>query len=446
MNKTNRAHFASLANAAFQCAVALALAGCGAGKLATVSAPATGAALQGVFMGGQQPVAGVTVQLYEASSAGYGAASIKLGPSTQTTTSGNFNLPSYTCDSGSQVYLVGTGGQPIAATPSTPAVTNNNLALMVGLGACGGSGLSGFINVNELTTVATVWALSPFMTDAAHIGTSSTNTAGLTNAFGAINQVVNTATGAISGPALPAEATLPITEIDTLADILEQCVNSGGGTAGNGSNCGNLFQLAPDASGTVYPTDTISAALNIAKNPARNVALLNRLRSASPVFQPVLNVNSPPNAWTIAITYTGGGISAPSGVAVDQTGNVWLSNSGNNSVTRLDPNGNALSPNAGYTGSFNAPSAIAIDQGGYAWVTNSGNNSLVQLSPAGTSPTILTGNGLTAPHAIAIDATGSVFVANKTSVSSFTNSGAVLNSSGSTAATPAPSALAINPK
>jgi streptogramin lyase len=160
----------------------------------------------------------------------------------------------------------------------------------------------------------------------------------------------------------------------------------------------------------------------------------------------VLNVNSPPNAWTIAITYTGGGISAPSGVAVDQTGNVWLSNSGNNSVTRLDPNGNALSPNAGYTGSFNAPSAIAIDQGGYAWVTNSGNNSLVQLSPAGTSPTILTGNGLTAPHAIAIDATGSVFVANKTSVSSFTNSGAVLNSSGSTAATPAPSALAINPK
>ncbi len=140
---------------------------------------------------------------------------------------------------------MGTGGQPIAATKTSPAVTNNNLALMVGLGTCGGTDLSTFINVNELTTVATVWALSPFMTGPANIGTSPTNTAGLAAAFAAINEIVTTSTGALPGPTLPAGATLPITEINTLGSILEQCINSAGGKAGDSSNCGNLFSLAP---------------------------------------------------------------------------------------------------------------------------------------------------------------------------------------------------------
>ena len=177
----------------------------------TPAAPATltVAPARGIVMGGQQPVAGVTLQLYQAGTTGYGSAATPLGPSVQTTSAGNFNLPSYTCTAGSQVYLVGTGGQPIAATMSSPAVTNNNLALMVGLGTCGGTDLNNFINVNELTTVASVWALAPFMTGIANIGSSSTNAAGLANAFAAINEVVNTANGTIPGPALPAGATLP---------------------------------------------------------------------------------------------------------------------------------------------------------------------------------------------------------------------------------------------
>src|ERR1700722_10316748 len=129
--------------------------------------------------------------------------------------------------------------------------------------------------------------------------------------------MVTTANGTVSGPTLPAGATLPTTEINTLGDILEQCINSGGGARGDGSPCGNLFALAPNAAGTVYPTDTITAAMNIAQNPGRNVAALNQLRSTNPVFQPALNVNSPPSAWTIAITYTGGGLNAPSSIAAD---------------------------------------------------------------------------------------------------------------------------------
>jgi hypothetical protein len=405
-------------------------------------------------MGGQQPVAGVTLQLYQAGTNGYGSAATPLGTSAQTNSGGNFNLPSYTCTPGSQVYLAGTGGQPIAATMSSPAVTNNNLALMVGLGTCGGTDLNNFINVNELTTVASVWALAPFMSGITHIGTSSTNTTGLANAFAAINELVNTANGTVPGLALPTGATIPQTEINTLGDILEQCINSGGGAVvggvSDGSNCGNLFVLAPNAAGTIYPTDTITAVMNIAQSPGRNVTNLNKLRSASPVFQPALSVNSPPNDWTIAITYTGGGLNSPTSIAADAAGAVWVTNSGNSSVTKLDPTGAADSTASGFTaGGFSAPSAIAIDSSGNAWVANSGNNSITRLNPTGTTGTVFTGNGLHTPASIAIDGSGNVWVANTGAnpVSAFTSSGTALTGSPYTGAgTNAPASVAVTPK
>jgi hypothetical protein len=431
------------------CAAGGASLSAGAGEVASEPAPVKAAAFQGVVMGGQQPVGGVTVQLYQAGTSGYGSAATALGPPVQTTAAGNFNLPSYTCAAGSEVYLVGTGGQPIAATMSLPAVTNNNLAMMVGLGVCGGSGLSGFINVNELTTVATVWALAPFMTGTANIGSSATNTTGLANAFAAINELVTTANGKTPGPTLPTGATFSTTEMNTLADILEQCINSGGGVEGDGSNCGNLFALSPNAAGK-YPTDTITAAMNIAQQPGQNVAALNQLRSASPVFQPALDVNSPPSAWTIAITYTGGGLSTPSSIATDANGAVWVTNKGNASVTELSNAGVAVSGTNGFTaGGFNAPAAIAIDGSGNAWVANHGNNSITELSSMGTSGTVYTGNGLNAPGSIAIDGSGNVWVGNTgaSTVSAFTSSGGVLGESPfSGAGTTTPGSVAVTPK
>jgi hypothetical protein len=433
------------------------LSGCAAGGTglsagaAAASEPVVvkAAGFQGVVMGGQQPVAGVKVQLYQAGTTGYGSAATALGPPVLTTAAGNFNLPTYMCAANSQVYLVGTGGQPIAATMTSLAVTNKNLAMIVGLGVCGGAGLSGFINVNELTTVATVWALAPFMTGIANIGSSSTNATGLANAFAAINELVTTANGKAPGPTLPAGATFSTTELNTLADILEQCINSGGGVEGDGSNCGNLFALTPNAAGK-YPTDTITAAMNMAQQPGQNVASLNQLRSASPVFQPALDVNSPPSAWTIAITYTGGGLSTPTSVAADANGAVWVTNKGNSSVTELNNTGAAVSGTSGFTaGGFNAPAAIAIDGSGNAWVANHGNNSITELNSTGASGTVYTSNGLNAPGSIAIDGLGDVWVGNtgSSSVSAFTSSGGVLGESPfSGAGTTTPGSVAVTPK
>jgi secreted PhoX family phosphatase len=231
-----------------------------------------------------------------------------------------------------------------------------------------------------------------------------------------------------------------VTEINSLADILEQCINSSGGSASdttdgmtNGTNCGKLFYLAPNSAGTTYPTDTVTAAMDIAQSPARNTAKLNDLRSTSPVFQPALSVNSPPSAWTIAITYNGGGLSSPQALAVDASGNVWTANSGNSSVTKLDNTGAAVSGTSGYTaGAISTPLGIAIDQSGNPWVANSGNNSVTKLATNGATGTAYASNGLSTPKGIAIDSAGNVWVTNTgtgSGLSAFTSAGAVLSGS-----------------
>jgi streptogramin lyase len=238
---------------------------------------------------------------------------------------------------------------------------------------------------------------------------------------------------------------LPTTEINTLGDILAQCVNSGGGTEGDGSACGTLFEDAPNAAGTVYPIDTITAMMNIARSPGRNVGNLLRIVAPNPVFQPALNVNFPPNDWTVAITYTGGGLSTPTSIAADATGAVWIANSGNSSVTKLSPAGAPISGSSG----LSAPSAIAIDTNGNAWVANAGNNTVAKLNSALSSDTVYSGNGLNAPASIAIDGSGNIWVSNTGAnpVSAFTGSGGVLPGSPySGAGTSAPVSVAVTPK
>ena len=189
--------------------------------------------------------------------------------------------------------------------------------------------------------------------------------------------------------------------------------------------------------------------MQIAQNPARNVAKLNILRSASPGFVPTLGGNTPPSDWTIAIAYNGGGLNSPQGVAVDQAGNVWVANAGNNSVSQFAATGAPISGTTGYTAGINAPYAVAIDQAGHAWVANSGNNSIAELSSTGSNSATSFSNGLNVPKSIAIDASGNVFTGNSAGggISGFNSSGDVLQNSPITGGgVNAPVAVIISPR
>jgi hypothetical protein len=409
----------------------IALTGCGTNSSTTqnlVTPPVIVATVpHGEAFGGQQPVSGMTLQLYAAGSSGYGSAATPLfSPATTTSATGTFSFPAYTCPTPStQVYLVGTGGDPVAGNSGGNTAVNPNLALMVALGSCGNLNSGTHIHLNELTTVAAVWALAPFMsgstTSYLNIGASSTNATGLQLAFAASSEVVNTSTGTFPGN-LPSGATLPTAELNTLADVLEACVNSKGGTDGS-TSCGSLFGLTPNTAGTIFPTDTITAAMNIAQNPARNVTPLLGQVGGVIAFQPTLGIA--PNAWTVAIQYTGGGLNMPTTIAADQSGNIWVGNSGSQAVSLFDNLGNSKLGTTGTT-IGGTPGGVAIDLTGDAWVTAS-NNAVYELNPSGTNTTTLTGDGLNAPTGIAIDPSSPsvIWVANSgaNSISAFTTTG-----------------------
>ena len=227
----------------------LLLSGCGisTSSLATAtSSPIAQLQMQGNVHGGQQPVSGATIRLYATNASGYGGLSYTLlNSAVATTANGNFSITGdYTCpSSSSMVYITATGGSP------SSGVSNPNLALMAALGACSTLTPATFISINELTTVASVYALAPFMTGYAAVGTSPANALGLTNAFATVNKLANITTGAIPGTALPAGSTIPSTELNTLADILASCINSSGGTAGDSSYCGRLFSYTTPPGG-----------------------------------------------------------------------------------------------------------------------------------------------------------------------------------------------------
>jgi hypothetical protein len=436
------------------------LTGCGMNSIASQNLPSSpGGGLpitaatspHGEAFGGQQPVSGMSLQLYAAGSGGYGsAASTLFAAPTLTTATGGFSFPTYACPTPStQVYLVGTGGDPVAGNAGVGTAANPNLALMVALGSCGNLNSGTHIHMNELTTVAAVWALAPFMsgttTSYLNIGTSSTNATGLQLAFAASSEVVNTSTGVFPGN-LPAGATLPTPELNTLADVMEACINSKGGVANDGStSCGSLFGLTPNPAGTAFPADTITAAMNMALNPARNVTALNNLVGGTPAFEP--DLGTAPNAWTVAIQYTGGGLNQPKTIAADQSGNIWVSNSGSQAVSLFDNLGNSKLGTTGTT-LGGTPAGVAVDLAGNAWVSAS-NNTVYELNSSGANTSSLTGNGLNLPTAIAIDPSGVIWTVNSgssaNSVSAFTSTGLTLNGSPfSVAGIASPVGIAIN--
>ena len=283
-----RAHPVSL------CALlSILLAGCGSAKkiLHSLDTPSSGS-----VHGGQQPVVGATIQLYTVGTTAVGSAATQLLTSTVTSdANGNFTITGlYSCTNATQVYIVATGGNPGLRT------TNPNIALMAALGPCSSLTSSTFININELTTVAAVSALAPYMSSATAIGSPSdiASTTSLDNAFTIANQLVNTATGFSPGANVPSGYTVPTAELNTLADILAACINSTGGTAGDGSLCGNLFSLTT-ISPNPAPTDTIQAMLNIAYNTGLNTAALYALTPPTPPFQPTLP--SAPSDFSISV-------------------------------------------------------------------------------------------------------------------------------------------------
>jgi streptogramin lyase len=106
--------------------------------------------------------------------------------------------------------------------------------------------------------------------------------------------------------------------------------------------------------------------------------------------------------------YTANSFAFPVAVAIDSQNNGWFANSGAATITSLSPDGTKSSSVSccGY------PDNLAIDQKGYIWTANYYGDSVSQVSSAGSViSTGYTAASLYHPEAIAIDGSGNVWVA-----------------------------------
>jgi DNA-binding beta-propeller fold protein YncE len=113
----------------------------------------------------------------------------------------------------------------------------------------------------------------------------------------------------------------------------------------------------------------------------------------------------------------GGGFSAPRGVAVDSSGNVYVADSAHSQVKEI-PAGcfsQACTQQLGGNYGFNSPKGMAVDAGGNVYVADSSNNKIEVMTPNCTDSSCVTqlgtGYGFNGPTAVAVDAVGNVFVA-----------------------------------
>jgi sugar lactone lactonase YvrE len=185
-----------------------------------------------------------------------------------------------------------------------------------------------------------------------------------------------------------------------------------------GSHPGDFFGLAVDGLGNFYVADSEE---NEILKITPDGALTTTLAGAS------LFGSADGAAGTAQFN-------GPRGVAVDGPGNIYVADTGNDTIRKIAPAGvvTTIAGLAGRSGSadgtgsaalFNSPSAIAVDGAGNLYVADTGNDTIRQITPAGVVTTLagtagqagsVDGTGSAAlffnPSGVAVDSAGNLYV------------------------------------
>lgn len=443
-----------------------ALTGCGV-DLQSLDQPQVlpGHLIRGNVHGGVYPIQNATVRLMETQSNGYGGAAKQL---LQTTSDagGFFTFPDtgWSCDSNQFAYITVTSGH------TDTNATNNNVGQIGVIGNCG-KVLSTVaqidavnVYVSELSTIAAAYALRGFITvDDTYAGTggqminisapvnnnasagacvyytpTTCIAAGLSHGFENAYNLVDSVSFDGHLPSGAARSTTPTNQygyvpqslINTLANVLQSCVDSPGGVVaspltylpgGPGStHCGDLFFWATPPGGTA-PTNTLEVALNMAQYPTNNAAALYALQPRAVFFTPTLT--APPHDLSLSIFYLTQGFGAQAGnlvnpvaLALDANDDAFIvataAATGNTQtgVLGLATNGAVLFSGP-VSNLYLTPSAIATDALNNIWITNNSpglNGAVLKVSPA--TGAIATGTLLPSASGVAVDRQNNVWV------------------------------------
>lgn len=129
-------------------------------------------------------------------------------------------------------------------------------------------------------------------------------------------------------------------------------------------------------------------------------------------------------AGKTAAVALGSGLNAPTGVAVDGAGNVYVADTGNSQIVEIPVVNGALSTSAQVTlisssatlagSALKKPAGIAVDGLGNLYIADSGNKRVVYVPYNGSlavSEAVSVGSNMSSPSAVALDASRNLYIA-----------------------------------
>lgn len=227
-----------------------------------------------------------------------------------------------------------------------------------------------------------------------------------------------------------------VREITTNGNIVLVAGNGNEGYSGDGSpavqaTLDSPQSVAVDASGDVFIADTYN---NVIREVTPNGTISTFAGNTTPGYS---GDDGPA---------TSAQLTSPSGVAVDSLGNVYIADSGNNVIRRVDTTGlittvagnyaadQANGGAGGFSGNggpatsaqLNSPQGVALDQAGDLFIADTFNNAIREVTPNGVISSLVNTTGakgntnastaaastLSGPYAVGVDnSTGNVYVA-----------------------------------
>ncbi len=224
-----------------------------------------------------------------------------------------------------------------------------------------------------------------------------------------------------------------VTEISSAGQFLSGTVGYGNGSRRGGFS--TPVGIAIDPNGTVWVVNTQNGTVTQLNSSGQTISGGSGYGSSALAFPAAIAIDASHDAWVgnmnaeqvVKISGDGKTVQAvtccmgPQGLAIDASGYVWAANYYGNSVSRIAAGGTVASGSP-YTGAtLTTPSAIAVDGAGSVWVGNFRGHLLTELAGSGAatpgrviSPAAgwASDAGLNQPFALAVDASGNVWVSN----------------------------------
>jgi sugar lactone lactonase YvrE len=186
-----------------------------------------------------------------------------------------------------------------------------------------------------------------------------------------------------------------------------------------------LCNLTGPASGTIASADVTAIAVNCT--------------STLGLVSTIAGTDGAIGGYVDPLTTTA--FSNPYHIAVDAAGTIYVADNGNSSVRKISGGvvttlaGNGVDGNTDDVGTqarFGSPLGIAVDDAGNVFVTDGTNRNIRKIAPNGAVTTVAS-KGLTSPSGIAVDKAGNLFVADTydNRIRKITPAGEVSNFAGS---------------